>query len=355
MQYLDSQLVRIYIHDFDKNMFYELENLNDIKDGSILRIIEYGYDDACDPLTTQPVEFRREAGRDYGDGRREFPLGNQRDFGGGYFSEPEFDTPSRDSQFYGTIMIPANKLPSQYSGGAGGGTGVSGGGGGGSVPPAKPQRQTQRQLVDGYTSSPERRIFDTKIIQMERQLNTLTDVVTKHVLKPPSASTTTQLKGKPTPPPKPLLLSLNVIKSFQQLKVKTRQLKTELNSLLKQFKDEQLKTMSLIDQIKFKLTNEFQGTQFKAIQIQRIKFEYQKDEQKMFDDLIQLEHSIELLRSNVIHTKSKVNISHVESLALFLAKISKLLADLKQRFPLVHQQLKIQNKQSMDTLLMDEL
>ncbi|XP_053200866.1 coiled-coil domain-containing protein AGAP005037-like isoform X2 [Panonychus citri] len=40
MDYLDSRQVRIYIHDTSKNMFYELEDLADIRDRSVLRVYE---------------------------------------------------------------------------------------------------------------------------------------------------------------------------------------------------------------------------------------------------------------------------------------------------------------------------
>ncbi|GIY88844.1 coiled-coil domain-containing protein AGAP005037 [Caerostris extrusa] len=40
MEYLDSPHIRVYIHDPAKDMFYELEDLRDIRDRSVLRIYE---------------------------------------------------------------------------------------------------------------------------------------------------------------------------------------------------------------------------------------------------------------------------------------------------------------------------
>ena len=40
MEYLDSPRVKIYIHDSSKDIFYELENLNEIKDRTILKLFE---------------------------------------------------------------------------------------------------------------------------------------------------------------------------------------------------------------------------------------------------------------------------------------------------------------------------
>ena len=40
MEYLDSPRVRIYIHDSAKDIFYELENLSEIRDRTILKLFE---------------------------------------------------------------------------------------------------------------------------------------------------------------------------------------------------------------------------------------------------------------------------------------------------------------------------
>ena len=119
MEYLDHPSVRIYIHDPSKDMFYELEDLQDVKDRCILRIYEQGVN-----------------GPQPGDGGGLLPS-FQASSGGpdttenyGYFSEPEFDSdfqsqhihrkrfpmmaqslivgpnPMSQSQYYGTIMLP---------------------------------------------------------------------------------------------------------------------------------------------------------------------------------------------------------------------------------------------------------
>ncbi|XP_032676483.1 uncharacterized protein LOC116846577 isoform X6 [Odontomachus brunneus] len=82
MEYLDSPHVKVYIHDSNKDMFYELEDershLRDIKDRSVLRLFE-----SADGVTGMPG-----------------PLGVPGGGGGlpphwedqSYFSEPEFDS-----------------------------------------------------------------------------------------------------------------------------------------------------------------------------------------------------------------------------------------------------------------------
>lgn len=104
MEYLDCPQIRIYIHDNNKDMFYELEDLRDIRDRSVLRIYEHGVNGA------QPV------------GGPAMPPWFIDDIS--YFSEPEFDgeykaqhihRPKKtsplplsgaQSQYYGTIICP---------------------------------------------------------------------------------------------------------------------------------------------------------------------------------------------------------------------------------------------------------
>ncbi|KYQ56798.1 hypothetical protein ALC60_04398 [Trachymyrmex zeteki] len=82
MEYLDSPHVKVYIHDSNKDMFYELEDLRshlrDIRDRSVLRLFE-----SADGVTGMPG-----------------PMGVPGGGGGlpphwedqSYFSEPEFDS-----------------------------------------------------------------------------------------------------------------------------------------------------------------------------------------------------------------------------------------------------------------------
>ena len=40
MEYMDTPRVHIYIHDSSKDIFYELENLSEIRDRTILKLFE---------------------------------------------------------------------------------------------------------------------------------------------------------------------------------------------------------------------------------------------------------------------------------------------------------------------------
>ncbi len=109
MEYLDCPSIRIYIHDVSKDMFYELEDLRDVRDRCVLRIYEHGVNGP------QPVG---------GPASLPTPWNDSEQFG--YFSEPEFEsdyqsqhvhrtkrvsgqlpTSGGQSQYYGTIILPA--------------------------------------------------------------------------------------------------------------------------------------------------------------------------------------------------------------------------------------------------------
>ncbi|XP_074604446.1 coiled-coil domain-containing protein AGAP005037 isoform X8 [Brevipalpus obovatus] len=118
MDYLDSRHVRIYIHDPAKDMFYELEDLRDVRDRSVLRV--YEQDGANGPWlpvgSVKPMVNAQQA-----------QMGGYHDADPSYFSEPEFDseyqnqhihrakkglpppslpTSAAQSQYYGTIIMP---------------------------------------------------------------------------------------------------------------------------------------------------------------------------------------------------------------------------------------------------------
>lgn len=122
MEYLDHVSVRIYIHDPSKDMFYELEDLRDVKDRCILRIYEQGVNGPQPGGGALPLPFQNQ------------PFNGAPDVENyGYFSEPEFDSEYQSqhihrkrfpppiigqslvmgsnslppqSQYYGTIMFP---------------------------------------------------------------------------------------------------------------------------------------------------------------------------------------------------------------------------------------------------------
>ena len=60
MNYLDSRNVRIYIHDSAKDVFYELEDLRQVRDRSVLRIYEQDLENGSwQPVGGQRAEHPR--------------------------------------------------------------------------------------------------------------------------------------------------------------------------------------------------------------------------------------------------------------------------------------------------------
>ncbi|XP_029821882.2 coiled-coil domain-containing protein AGAP005037 isoform X3 [Ixodes scapularis] len=82
MEYLDSPHIRIYIHDASKDMFYELEDLRDIRDRSVLRIYEQDMNDGA-VYSTYDQDMS-------------------------YFSEPEFDSEYQNQHIH---RAKASKTP----------------------------------------------------------------------------------------------------------------------------------------------------------------------------------------------------------------------------------------------------
>ncbi|XP_012940469.1 serine/arginine repetitive matrix protein 2 [Aplysia californica] len=72
----------------------------------------------------------------------------------------------------------------------------------------------------------------------------------------------------------------------------------------------------------------------------QVKTTYLSDKQQVDKELGDLEASVEELRTDVISRQCRVNNADVEGMALLLSNITKNLADLKARFPEIHEQMK---------------
>ncbi|TGZ47739.1 Uncharacterized protein DBV15_07496, partial [Temnothorax longispinosus] len=161
MEYLDSPHVKVYIHDSNKDMFYELEDLRshlrDIRDRSVLRLFE-----SADGVTGMPG-----------------PLGVPGGGGGlpphwedqSYFSEPEFDSEYQHQHIHKSKTAKNSTSGSGYY--VGGSSTLPRGGsllrayspaassvvGGPSATPTQPKTLTTPDRLhgeSGYMSSPER-------------------------------------------------------------------------------------------------------------------------------------------------------------------------------------------------------
>lgn len=75
---------------------------------------------------------------------------------------------------------------------------------------------------------------------------------------------------------------------------------------------------------------------------------------KLEKDLTNLETSVEELRSDVINRRCKVNMSDVENMAHILSRSSKIVADLKLRYPHLQNSLKTVMQQEMEIVVREE-
>uniref|UniRef100_T1IL96 Actin interacting protein 3-like C-terminal domain-containing protein n=1 Tax=Strigamia maritima TaxID=126957 RepID=T1IL96_STRMM len=91
MKYLDSTHIHIYIHDQSQDMFYELEDLRDIRDRTVLRIYE----------------------QDLNGGGGGTPSNWEQDTS--YFSEPEFDSDYQHQHIHRSKKSPATPAGSYYA------------------------------------------------------------------------------------------------------------------------------------------------------------------------------------------------------------------------------------------------
>ncbi|CAG0882252.1 unnamed protein product [Cyprideis torosa] len=129
LQYLDNSDAKIYIHDSSKDMFYELDDLRDIKDRSVLRIMESEFalnGPGMDTMSASNPTSSRESHWD----------------DTSYFSEPEFD-----GDYSGQHVHRSKNNGSKTLSGFGGSlsslnppVGAAGPPAAGTLPPPKPQR-----------------------------------------------------------------------------------------------------------------------------------------------------------------------------------------------------------------------
>lgn len=81
---------------------------------------------------------------------------------------------------------------------------------------------------------------------------------------------------------------------------------------------------------------------------------YRQDVRKLEKDLTCLETQVEELRSNVINRRCKVNMTDVETMAHVLSRASRVVADLKLRYPHLQDSLKTVMQQEMEIVVREE-
>lgn len=81
---------------------------------------------------------------------------------------------------------------------------------------------------------------------------------------------------------------------------------------------------------------------------------YRQEVRKLEADLSHLETQVEELRSNVINRRCKVNMTDVESMAHVLSRASRVVSDLKLRYPHLQDSLKTVMQQEMEIVVREE-
>ncbi|KAL8566084.1 hypothetical protein ACOMHN_045258 [Nucella lapillus] len=90
------------------------------------------------------------------------------------------------------------------------------------------------------------------------------------------------------------------------------------------------------------------------LEVNSIVDHYRQDRARVEKELSDLESSVEELKQDVLARKCRVNISDIEGLALVLSNITKTLADLKARYPKVHESLRKVMAGEMEIVVKEE-
>ncbi|KPM04713.1 Actin interacting protein 3-like protein [Sarcoptes scabiei] len=184
MEYLDHISVRIYIHDPNKDMFYELEDLRDVKDRCILRIYEQGVNgpQPGGGLIHQSLIAQNAPNFTMANAAARGPHDGENY---GYFSEPEFDSD------YQSQHIHRKRFPPP--------------------PPLPPTSIVGQSLMLGQNPLPHSQYYGTIMLPSQYRSATLGPRSANFFMNPISASSS--IPGHPHQPPPPL--PSNRTKPFQ--------------------------------------------------------------------------------------------------------------------------------------------
>nr|XP_034184848.1 uncharacterized protein LOC117606476 isoform X15 [Osmia lignaria] len=318
MEYLDSPHVKVYIHDSNKDMFYELEDLRshlrDIRDRSVLRLFE-----STDGVTgmSGPLGIP-------GTGAGLPPHWEDQS----YFSEPEFDSEYQHQHIHKSKT--AKNSTSGSSGYYVGGSSTLPRGG-----PVMRAYSPAASSVVGPSSTP---------------------------TQPKPLTTPERDRHKPTPPPKPaalvagqyvyrdLALTPEMYNQLRGLQKKAKDLRQEVRNLrrMSQAQAHTIRETILDTFITIRamlLSCGDAAWDAEKIRLSREEDLYRQEMLRLVKDLTELENTVEELRGNVINRKTRVNMSDVENMALIMSKsslsrFSKTVADLKVRFPSLQEGMK---------------
>ncbi|KAL6430710.1 hypothetical protein ACFW04_006933 [Cataglyphis niger] len=190
----------------------------------------------------------------------------------------------------------------------------------------------------------------------------------------PRMSSQERDRHKPTPPPKPAALVAGQY-VYRDLAL-TPEMYNQLRGLQKKAKDlrQEVRNLRRMSQAQAHTVRETIRDTFitiramllsggdaawtagdtEKIRLSREEDLYKQEMIRLEKDLTELESTVEELRGNVINRKTRVNMSDVENMALILSKSSKTVADLKVRFPSLQEGMKGLLSSEMEKVVREE-
>ncbi|CAF0849076.1 unnamed protein product [Adineta ricciae] len=309
MKQMDNENVRIYIRESDKDIFYQLDDVNDVKDRSILKIVQLTSTNLKQHVSFKEPEIERSS--------------NSPTSG-----EVPYQRLSRPTRTLSTNES-IDETPSRSR--------------------SEPRRDTTPTILKGILSSPRSGSttphFDeedarTKIPMMERQLESLTELV-KQLTTPTKSKILQDFDNNP----------------FQQqlyeLKIKTHTLRQDLLSIRRMQQALQENFQNELERANRKIQERLaQNETYRFIE-NEYKL-YLQNRTKIDQDLEDLEISVEELQNDVKSKQCYVTINDVESFAFILSTISRALVDLKASFPTLQQKLSTSEHPSTAQFLREE-
>ncbi|CAF1128370.1 unnamed protein product [Adineta steineri] len=321
MKQMDTENIRIYIRETEKDIFYQLDDVNDVKDRSILKIVQLNNN------LKQHVSFKEPEINDFSNStidnedityQRLSRVGRTSMITNGSDEEKLIDNSQRSHS------EPRREVTSSTH--------------------TQPSTTLKGILSSPRSGSVTPRIEDndarTKIVLMEKQLESLTDLVK-------------QL----TTPTKSRVLKNFHNKSFEQqlheLKVKTHTLRNDLISIRRMQQSIQENFKNELDKANQKIQEQFvQNEKYRYIE-NDFNF-YIQNRTKIDQDLEDLEISVEELQNDVKSKQCYVTINDVEGFAFILSTISRSLVDLKATFPILQQKLSSFDQSTIIKFLREE-
>ncbi|CAF0865473.1 unnamed protein product [Rotaria sordida] len=325
MKQMDSDCIRIYIRESDKDIFYQLEDMSDVKDRSILKIVQLNNNNNNNKphVSFKEPEIYELSGPII---KNEMNCQRLNRFGLTSSTNGSIENKSNDTSSYSL-----NDLRH------------------GSISVGHTQPAT---ILKGILSSPrstpttprnDEEAARTKMVSMEKQLESLTALV-KELTNPIKSKTVLDYYNK------------SLHQQLHELKIKTHTLRNDLFSIRRMQQSLHENFKNELEQANKKIQEQFIRLNQNEI-IRQIKNEfdlYVNNRTKIDQDLEDLELTVEEFQNDVKFKQCYAKINDVESFALVLSTISRSLVDLKTTFPVLREKLSSCNQPLIIKFLHEE-